>query len=134
MPFSSSISHVSRCFEIVHSDLWESPIPSTSGIRYYMLFLDHYSHFLWVYTLRNKSDVFSKFLHFRALIKNQFKSEIQSFQCDRGGEFNNKQFHNSFDHHGISFHFSCPWTSQQNGKSVTTQNFPFYSTIHFNMS
>ncbi|GKF05217.1 hypothetical protein Tco_0035885, partial [Tanacetum coccineum] len=38
-----SSSSVTSCFDIVHSDLWTSPIPSLSGFQYYVLFLDHYS-------------------------------------------------------------------------------------------
>ncbi|GJZ93660.1 ribonuclease H-like domain-containing protein [Tanacetum coccineum] len=43
LPFVSSSSSVTSCFDIVHSDLWTSPIPSLSGFQYYVLFLDHYS-------------------------------------------------------------------------------------------
>ncbi|GJZ00046.1 retrovirus-related pol polyprotein from transposon TNT 1-94 [Tanacetum coccineum] len=42
--FVSSSSSVTSCFDIVHSDLWTSPILSLSGFQYYVLFLDHYSH------------------------------------------------------------------------------------------
>ncbi|GJZ93315.1 ribonuclease H-like domain-containing protein [Tanacetum coccineum] len=58
LPFVSSSSFVTLCFDIVHSDLWTSPIPSLSGFQYYVLFLDHYSQYVWVYPLMNKSDVF----------------------------------------------------------------------------
>ncbi|GJT55897.1 ribonuclease H-like domain-containing protein [Tanacetum coccineum] len=84
LPFSISNSRVENLFDIVHSDLWTSPIPSASGFKYYVLFLDHFSHFLWVYPLRKKSDVFDKFLHFRMYVKTQFNTEIKSFQCDHG--------------------------------------------------
>lgn len=47
LTFHNSNSNVSKCFEIVHSDLWESPVPSISDIKYYIIFLDHFSHFLW---------------------------------------------------------------------------------------
>nr|GEY79756.1 ribonuclease H-like domain-containing protein [Tanacetum cinerariifolium] len=89
LPFSSSDSVVTRCFEIVHYDIWTSPIVSSGGFKYYMLFLDHYSHYLWIYPLRTKSEVFQKFLHFRAYVNNQFKCDITAFQCDHGGEFDN---------------------------------------------
>ncbi|GJZ07935.1 ribonuclease H-like domain-containing protein [Tanacetum coccineum] len=85
LPFHSSDSIVEHCFDIIHSDLWTSPIISSSGFKYYVLFLDHFSHFLWIYPLRSKSDMFDKFLHFRNYVKNQFKCEIKSFQCDHGG-------------------------------------------------
>ncbi|GJR81737.1 ribonuclease H-like domain-containing protein [Tanacetum coccineum] len=35
LPFVSSSSSVTSCFDIVHSDLWTSPIPSLSGFQYY---------------------------------------------------------------------------------------------------
>ncbi|GJY26409.1 ribonuclease H-like domain-containing protein [Tanacetum coccineum] len=38
---SSSNSVVTRSFEIVHSDIWTSPIVSSGGFKYYVLFLDH---------------------------------------------------------------------------------------------
>lgn len=64
LPFTSSSSNVSRCFEVFHSDLWKSSIPGTSCIKYCILFLNHFSRFIWVCLLRRKSDVFSTFLHF----------------------------------------------------------------------
>lgn len=44
-------------FQIVHSDVWTSPIFSHSGYKYYVVFLDDYTHYLWTIPLRNKSDV-----------------------------------------------------------------------------
>nr|GEX30441.1 ribonuclease H-like domain-containing protein [Tanacetum cinerariifolium] len=43
----------------------------------------------------------------------QFKCEIRSFQCDHGGEFDNRNLHKLFAENGIQFRFSCK-TSQQN--------------------
>lgn len=117
LPFTTSNTIVNYPFDIVHSELWTSPIQSLSGIKYYVLFLDHYSHFLWVYPLRYKHETFSKFLHFTNFVKTQFGKDIKSLQCDNGGEFDNSQFHDFFASKGITFHFSCPHTSQQNGKS-----------------
>ncbi|GJU00292.1 ribonuclease H-like domain-containing protein [Tanacetum coccineum] len=37
--------------------------------------------------------------------------------CDHGGEYDNTRFHELFRQNGIQFWFSCPRTSQQNGKS-----------------
>lgn len=117
LPFVESNTSVDHPFDIIHSDLWTSPIQSASGIKYYVLFLDHHSHFLWVYPMRYKHETFSKFLHFANYVKTQFGKEIKSFQCDNGGEFDNSQFHDFFAEKGITFRFSCPHTSQQNGKS-----------------
>nr|GEV36338.1 retrovirus-related Pol polyprotein from transposon TNT 1-94 [Tanacetum cinerariifolium] len=115
--FHSSDSIVEHCFDIIYSDLWTSPIISSGGFKYYVLFLDLFSHYLWIYPFRSKSDMFDKFLHFRNYPKNQFKYEIKSFQCDHGGEFDNNLLHTLFAKHGIQLKFSCPKTSQQNGKA-----------------
>ncbi|KAG7560254.1 Ribonuclease H-like superfamily [Arabidopsis thaliana x Arabidopsis arenosa] len=117
LPFTASNSVVSSPFHTIHSDLWTSPVQSISGIRYYVLFLDQFTHYLWVYPLRRKSEVFSKFLHFAAYVENQFQTKIKNFQCDNDGEFNNSEFHNYFASNGINARFSCPHTSQQNGRS-----------------
>ncbi|GKB87100.1 ribonuclease H-like domain-containing protein [Tanacetum coccineum] len=117
LPFQRSTTIVTSPFDIIHSDLWTSPVSSMSGYKYYVLFLDHYSHFLWVYPLHRKSDAQSKLLHFRAFVKTQFNREIKAFQCDHGGEFDNNSLHELFATNGIQFCFSCPRTSQQNGKS-----------------
>lgn len=117
LPFVLSNNYATELFEIIHSDLWTSPVLSTTGIKYYIIFLNNYSHFLWVYPLCNKSDVFGNFLHFCTYVKTQFKCEIKSFQCDHGGEFDNHQFHFLFDQNGIQFRFPYPHTSQQNGRS-----------------
>ena len=115
--FHESNRIISSTFELIHSDVWTSPVPSISGIRYYVLCFDHFSHFVWVYPLRNKFEVFSKFTHFTSYVKTQFKSTIRSFQCDNGGEYNNAQLHNYFSSNGVEVRFSCPHTSQQNGRS-----------------
>ncbi|GKA26225.1 ribonuclease H-like domain-containing protein [Tanacetum coccineum] len=35
LPFVSSDTVISSCFDIIHSDVWTSPIPSLSGFKYY---------------------------------------------------------------------------------------------------
>lgn len=83
-------------FEFIHSDLWTSLVHSISGLKYYILLLDGFSHFLWIFPLRVKSDASIIFCNFRTYVLNQFKRNIQYFQCDNGREFNNAQFHDLF--------------------------------------
>lgn len=99
-PFSLSNFVYRFPFEIVHYDVWTTPVASVGGIKYYVIFLDNYYQFLWVYPSRAKSDLFSKFLHFSAYVKNHFQSDIKSFQCDDGGEYNNHRFHSFFARSG----------------------------------
>lgn len=98
-------------FDLVHSDVWSSPIFIFDGLRYYDIFLDSILSFRVALSIKHKYGVFSKFLHFHAYIKNQFKYDIKIFQC----EYDNKVFHDLCDRNGIIIQFSCPYTCQQNG-------------------
>ncbi|GJV72297.1 reverse transcriptase domain-containing protein [Tanacetum coccineum] len=117
LPFYNFESFVDSVFEIIHSNIWTLPIPSESGIKYYVIFLDHFLHFVWVYPLHKKSDLFDNFVAFRAYVNKQFNVDIKALQCDHGGEYDNTRFHDLFRQNGIQFRFSFPRTSQQNGKS-----------------
>jgi hypothetical protein len=45
--------------ELVHTDLWgPSPVASLGGSRYYITFIDNSSRKVWIYFLKQKSDVF----------------------------------------------------------------------------
>jgi histone deacetylase 1/2 len=104
-------------FDIIHSDLWTSPVLSSSGHRYYVLFLDDYSKYLWTFPIAKKSQVFSIFATLKAHIHTQFERDIKNVQCDNGKEFDNNFFWNFCESNGITFRFSCPHTSSQNGKA-----------------
>jgi hypothetical protein len=56
LPFPTSSSRAINNFDIIHCDLWTSPVPSISGYKYYLVILDDCSHYLWTFPLRAKSD------------------------------------------------------------------------------
>ncbi|GKA14952.1 ribonuclease H-like domain-containing protein [Tanacetum coccineum] len=101
LPFYNSESSVDSVFEIIHSNIWTLPIPSESGIKYYVIFLDHFLHFVWVYPLHKKSDLFDNFVAFCAYVNKQFNVDIKALQCDHGGEYYNTRFHDLFRQNGI---------------------------------
>nr|KYP50110.1 hypothetical protein KK1_028093 [Cajanus cajan] len=76
LSFYASNSCTIMPFDIIHSDLWTSPILSSSGHRYYVLFVDDYSKFLWTFSLSQKSQTYSTFLNFKYLIRTQFERDI----------------------------------------------------------
>lgn len=76
-------------FDIVHCDLWTSPLASSFRHKYYLLVLDVFTKFLWTFPLTYKYQVYSVFLQFRALIRTQFERDIKNIQYENGGEFGN---------------------------------------------
>ena len=116
LPFINSHNSTNMSFDILHSDIWTSPVMSSLAHKYYVLFLDDYSNFLWTFPISNKSQVYSTFQKSRAYIKTQFQREIKYIQCDNSGEYVNGKFQKLCEEKGISFRLSCPHTSPQNGK------------------
>jgi hypothetical protein len=46
---SFSSSHATHVFDLVHCDLWTSPILSMSGYKYYLVVVDDFSHYSWTF-------------------------------------------------------------------------------------
>ena len=68
--------------ELIHADLWQSPILSNIGYRYYICFKDDFSRYTWVYPLKQKTEILSTFCAFQKLVENLFNSKIKMFQSD----------------------------------------------------
>ena len=117
LPFQSSSSRATSIFDLVHCDLWTSPVPSVSGYKYYLLVLDDCSHYLWTFPLRQKSDTFATLENFFVHVRTQFGVVIKAVQCDNGREFDNLSMRTFLLTRGIHLRMSCPYTSPQNGKA-----------------
>jgi hypothetical protein len=89
--------------QLIHIDIWTSPVLLVSGYKYYIVFVDDF------YPLHTKSEAYEAFLKFKLLIENQFSTTIQELQSDGGGKYIFLNFQ-SFLHRK-----SCPYTSPQNG-------------------
>ena len=65
---------------------------SLSGYVYYFSFIDYFSMKTWIYLLKIKDEVFSKFREFKALIENHTEKKINTFQSNNGREFTSDEF------------------------------------------
>ena len=64
----------------MHFDVCGScPISTKLGFRYFITFVDDYSHVTWLYLMKNRSEVFFVFQNFCAEMKNQFTASIRVF-------------------------------------------------------
>jgi hypothetical protein len=89
LPFPTSSSRSVSTFDLIHCDVWASPVISISGYKYYLLVLDDFSHYLWTFPLCQKSDTFPTLSHFFDWVSTLFGHTIRSIQCDNGREFYN---------------------------------------------
>jgi hypothetical protein len=89
LPFCSSSHRAEHPFDLIHLDLWTSPVVSVSGSKYYQVILDDYTLYLWIFPLKFKSDTFITLSHFFANVSTQFGRIVKAIQCDNGREFDN---------------------------------------------
>jgi hypothetical protein len=116
LPFPSYSSRVVRDFDLIHCDLWTSPVDSVSGYKYYLVILDNCTNYAWTFSPRRKSNTFPTLSHFFAYVSTQFGCTIRSGQCNNGREFDNSSC-TFFLSHGVQLRMSCPYTSPQNDKA-----------------
>ncbi|PKU66248.1 Retrovirus-related Pol polyprotein from transposon TNT 1-94 [Dendrobium catenatum] len=114
--FNKTTSVTSHPFDLIHSDVWgPSPVQSTEGFRYYVIFIDDFTRFSWVYLMNSKNEVLSKFKLLCKFIQTQFNTIPKAFRSDGGGEFTSHDFTMFLHHQGIQRQLSCPHTPEQNG-------------------
>jgi hypothetical protein len=53
------------------------PHPSIKRVRFFLIFVDDFSHFTWIYFLRKQSEVFQHPKYFKALVETQSKKNIK---------------------------------------------------------
>jgi hypothetical protein len=89
--------------------------PSIRKVRFFLIFVDYFSRFTWIYFLRKKSEVFQHLKDFKALVETQFGKDIKFLRTDYRGEYVNHEINNIFHEAGIQLQHIVPYTPQQNG-------------------
>jgi hypothetical protein len=109
---SDSFSHAS--FDLIHSDIWgPSPIATIDGSKYYVIFVDDFSRYTWIYLMHNRSELAQIYRIFAQMISTQFSKVIKIFRTDNAIEYKNFQFPNFIHTQGTIIQRSYTGTSQQ---------------------
>ena len=68
-------------FELVHSDVWGlCPVMSPIWFKYFVTFVNDFSHVTWLYLMKSRSEFFSHFSTFCAEIQTQFHVSVQTLR------------------------------------------------------
>jgi hypothetical protein len=118
LSFNKSTSISNSSFNLVHSDIWgPAPTPSMGGSRYFVLFIDDYSRFTWIFMMKNRHELPQIYINFAKMIKTQFSKTIKVFRRDNAMEYRDSKLLSFLHEQGTLSEFSCPYTSQQNGRA-----------------
>ena len=115
LPFTKSSITSSSPINVIFSDVWTSPVSSFDGFNYYVIFVDNYTKYIWLYPLRRKSDVHYTFVAFKQLVENYFTTTIKTLYTDNGDEF--LALRSFLATHGITHLTTPPHTPKYNGYS-----------------
>ncbi|MCO5587934.1 hypothetical protein L7F22_041887 [Adiantum nelumboides] len=114
--FNKSTYRAKQPLELIHSDVWRpSQTASMGGAHYFLTFVDDMSRKVWVYFLKNKSEVFSYFKQFKAMVEKECERFIKTLRSNQRGEFKSKEFEELCWNQGIRRQYTCAYTPQQNG-------------------
>ena len=118
LSFPSNTYRASMKLQLVHTDVC-GPMQneSVNGSKYFLLFIDDYSRFCWVYFLKTKGDVFDEFVRFKAATERETRCNLKALRSDNGGEFTSRKFEDFLAKEGIKHQQTVPYTPQQNGVS-----------------
>ena len=102
LPFPKTSWRAKAPLELVHADIFgPTRTLSLGNKRYFILFVDDFTRMMWLYFLNEKSEAFSMFLEFKALVERQSGHQLKTLQTDLGGEFIYTSFMNYCKNEGI---------------------------------
>ena len=88
--------------------MWISLVPLLSGCHFYVLSVNDFSLFSWLYSLVHKSEVFQCFVKFKLFVEKQFLSVIEQIQIDNGAKYVSNQFKTYLSQNVIFNKLICP--------------------------
>ena len=100
---------------LIHSDVCgKISSPSLSRAEYFVVFIDDKTHYVWVYVIKHKDEVFQKFMEWKSLVENSSGHKVKKLRTDNGGEYTSTEFESYLKDEGIEHQYSIPKTPEQN--------------------
>ena len=118
LSFNNSESISNSIFELIRSDVWgPSPVASIGGSRYFVVFIDDYSRYSWIFPMKSHSEILPIYNNFSKIVETQFSKLIKTFHSDNALKYTQYVFQALLHSYGTVHHLTCPGTSQQNGRA-----------------
>lgn len=122
-PFNKLGTRAKKPLELVHSDVCGPITPVTwDGNKYFVTFIDDYTHFTMVFLIRNKSEVFKKFETYYNTVTKHFNSNLLKLRIDNGREYLSDEFREFCNRNGIVMQHTVPYNPEMNGVAEKMNN------------
>ena len=91
--FHEKDSRATMILERFHTDVCVPfSVASTAKHKYYVIFVDDFSRKCWIFFMQKKSETFSKFCEFKALVEKESAKHVKALRSENGGEFISAEF------------------------------------------
>ncbi|KAM0730296.1 Retrovirus-related Pol polyprotein from transposon TNT 1-94 [Formica fusca] len=116
--FGEQRNKATRPLQIVHTDLCGPIDPTTwDRKRYFLTFLDDYTHLTVAFLLKSKDEVPDKIKEYVEMAEAHWDSRVSKLRCDNGREYINEKVTNWSKTKGIIIDNNVPYSPQLNGKA-----------------
>ena len=118
LPFNTNESISTDIFDLIHSDVWgPSPVSSIGESQYFVVFVDDYSRYSWIFHMKHCSELLQVYSNFAKMVETQFSKRIKIFRSDNALEYTQYAFQAILHSYGTVHQLTCRGTSQQNGRA-----------------
>ena len=105
-------------FDQIHFDVWRpSSVSSIGGSRYFVVFVDNYSRYSWIFNMKYRSELLQVYSNFAKMVETQFSKRIKIFWSDNAFEYTQYAFQAVLHSYDTVHQLTCPGTFQQNGRA-----------------
>ncbi|GJT27004.1 putative ribonuclease H-like domain-containing protein [Tanacetum coccineum] len=110
------VSSISQPLQLLHMDLFgPTSVRSINHKTYFLVIIDDFSRFSWVFFLRTKDETCGILKDFIRQIENQLNQKVKTIRCDNGTKFKNRDIIEFCALKGIKREYNNARTPQQNG-------------------
>ncbi|WJZ83402.1 hypothetical protein VitviT2T_003088 [Vitis vinifera] len=103
-------------FMVIHSNVWDpSKVPTLSGSRWFVTFIDDCTRMRWLCLMKTKDEVNLLFKNFHKMIETQYNAKVRVLRSDNGGEYQSSDLQKYLEGHDIIHQTTCSNTPQKNG-------------------
>ena len=115
LPFADERTRARRPLQRIHSDVC-GPLDAThDGYKYFVSFVDDYTHMAVIYLMRKKSEVIIRLKEFVAMAEAHFGTKVERLRSDNGGEYSSIALKQYCTDRGIILEPTTPYTPELNG-------------------
>ena len=76
LPFYDSTLILRAPLDIIFSDVWTCPTHFNDAFHYFVIFVDHFSCYIWFYPRKRKSEVQYTFIRFKKIVKKTLIAQL----------------------------------------------------------